>query len=123
MPGKKMYLIIVFVAVLIVLGILLLSLYSGKKSQQVPASTTINNAKECKVAGGDWAKWGSEHEEFCQIPAKDADKPCINGSQCQYNSCISRGESIQGKCSRYQTEFGCYSLIEQGKVVDSICVD
>lgn len=78
---------------------------------------------ECEEMGGVWQEWGLAQEEYCQIPAPDAGKECIDGSECSLGYCISDDDQLPGKCQTYHTQFGCYSRVENGISEGKICVD
>lgn len=79
--------------------------------------------KECLEKGGRWGQWGLLPQEYCQIPSQDAGIPCTDGSQCEYELCMSREQTTQGVCSTYRQEFGCYSTIVNNQPGPAICVD
>lgn len=80
---------------------------------------------ECIEKGGTWDKWGRARLEYCQMPSNDFEKDCMNASDCQYGKCLAgEGESIPGKCQKYQQVFGCRSYIEDGKIsISELCID
>lgn len=78
---------------------------------------------ECLAIGGVWKRWGLAPLEFCQIPSGDGGKSCKDGSECEYGLCKSERRSTNGICATFQQEFGCYSIIENGKAGSAICVD
>ena len=90
----------------------------------IPTSSAQNSA-QCAAESGAWEAWGSGEREFCQIPAKDSGKTCTDGSQCSYGLCRSTEDTPTGTgvCAQYPTEFGCYNIIEHGKVTDKMCID
>ena len=78
---------------------------------------------ECLEMGGVWRQWGMLQKEYCQIPAPDAGQECNDGSQCQYGKCISENGEIPGKCAEFKNMFGCMSLIENGQLGSTLCID
>jgi hypothetical protein len=94
-------------------------------SQPSPTPDETGDAatkEECLAKGGVWQKWGLIGAEYCQIPAKDAGKSCTDQFQCTYG-CISETGTVPGKCAMYKNTFGCFSLVNNGKVEQSLCVD
>lgn len=90
-------------------------------TQQLGDTTT---KEECVQKGGVWSRWGLSPKEYCQIPSKDAGKPCTDGSQCSYNLCLSREETRPGVCAKFSGEFGCYYTWRNGKKDQGfLCVD
>ena len=79
--------------------------------------------KECLEKGGKWQQWGLIPQEYCQIPSQDAGKPCTDGSQCEYELCMSREQRTPGVCATYRNVFGCYSIVRNGQTGSGLCVD
>lgn len=79
--------------------------------------------EECLAKDGKWQQWGLLQQEYCQIPSKDAETPCTDGSECEYGLCMSQEQSSRGVCSTYPREFGCYSTIVNGQPGPAVCVD
>jgi hypothetical protein len=81
----------------------------------------------CDKCQGQWAKHGIAETETCICKTKDAGKVCRDGSECE-GSCLLTGDakfevavpgppprgSFTGKCSEYDTTFGCYRSIPSG---------
>jgi hypothetical protein len=88
-----------------------------------PQTGDASSKEECLTKGGIWQSWGPYSEKYCQIPASDADKSCMDGSECTLGKCISRNEEIPGKCQIYKNTFGCYSFVEKGQIGHKICFD
>ena len=83
----------------------------------------ISTKEKCENEGGTWGRWGLDPSEFCQIPSKDFDRDCTDGSECQYGNCINYEEKVPGKCQKFPQLSGCLSYIEDGRVATSYCVD
>ena len=83
----------------------------------------ISEEIKCEAVGGVWRQWGMLQKEYCQIPAPDAGQECNDGSQCQYGKCISENGEIPGKCAEFKNMFGCMSLIENGQLGSTLCID
>lgn len=90
-----------------------------EKNQQLGDAAT---KEECLSKGGVWQKWGLAQLEYCQIPAKDAGKLCTHKPQCIYG-CISETGAVPGRCATYKNTFGCFSVVNNGKVEEALCVD
>lgn len=100
------------VSALIIIGIVLLLLGNTMSKMM------------CQFKGGHWRKWGMLQSEYCQIPAKDAQHSCTDGSQCFYKQCLADDmEATQGKCAMYRHNFGCNARIKNGKNQGIICID
>lgn len=99
----------------------------------------------CGSCNGVWAVHGLGETEICNCRTKDAGKVCRDGADCQ-GSCLAdenRFEVVQtgpppkgfyaGKCSEFETSFGCYKFIPAGirakgpqlkeEAADAMCVD
>lgn len=99
---------------------------------------TITSKPECLANGGKWGLHGEHEKEFCILPAGDAGKTCRDSAECE-GYCIAKltpeeeklltGEhgkhSLKktGACSEWQTEFGCFAMVNRGKVTGIICHD
>ncbi len=78
---------------------------------------------ECLSVGGKWGKFGLADFERCNLPTKDADKFCTDGGDCEAGLCISESPGgITGKCPAWKLNFGCMSIVENGKSI-GICID
>jgi len=89
-----------------------------------PRPTTKAGCDACK---GQWARHGISEEETCICKTKDAGKSCKDGSECEGVCLVTddakfevaspgpppRG-SFTGKCSDYDTVFGCFRSIPGG---------
>jgi hypothetical protein len=91
-------------------------------------STDIAN---CAARGGVVDTVGRMQREVCRVPYADAGKACSDKSDCTARCILDReegdtepaGGSVTGKCQQYETQFGCFSEVDGGKVVSTICVD
>jgi hypothetical protein len=83
----------------------------------------------CRDKGGDWVRQGMLGMYGCVLKAADAGKPCNNGSECQFGSCVFReathvpGTPRAGTCAATDSQFGCYSRVEHGEVMPALCAD
>lgn len=84
------------------------------KKRTIP---TVTSKEACDQAGGQWFKDGLAAQYGCYFATSDPGKTCQDGSECE-------GECRDYKCSKFlNNPFGCYSVIEKGKVTQAICVD
>jgi len=95
----------------------------GTRKNQSVQQVTTSSKDDCLAKGGVWQKWGLAQLEYCQIPSQDAGKSCTDSSQCTYYKCISTSGKVPGKCATYKNTFGCFSIIENGKVQQALCAD
>ena len=91
---------------------------------KTPRPTTKTGCDACK---GQWARHGISETESCICKTKDAGKACRDGSECEGPCLVTddakfevaapgpppRG-SFTGKCSEYDTVFGCFRSIPAG---------
>jgi hypothetical protein len=100
----------------------------------------------CDACRGDWGIHGIADVESCNCRTKDAGQTCRDGAQCQ-GQCLAgpdakfevvspgppkRGFYV-GRCSEFETTFGCFRVIEAGtrergpavaeEAAAEICVD
>jgi hypothetical protein len=86
-----------------------------------PASKTA-----CDACGGKWARHGLAEVESCICKTKDGGKACTDGNDCQAH-CVAKDADFvvvqkgppakghwKGKCSEYDTVFGCYRFVPKG---------
>jgi hypothetical protein len=81
----------------------------------------------CDACKGLWARHGIADTESCICKTKDAGKACRDGSECE-GTCLV-GDDVKfevavpgppprgfftGRCSDYDTAFGCYRMIPNG---------
>ena len=90
-----------------------------------PAARPTTKAS-CDACQGVWAKHGLAEAESCICKTKDAGKVCRDGAECE-GQCIADDDGFEvaepgppakgfwkGKCSPYDTTFGCNRTIAQG---------
>ncbi len=91
-----------------------------------PGDTTVavpTSKEQCESLGGKWGKFGLAPVERCNLPTTDGKSSCTDGSQCQAGLCIAESEGASlGKCPEWKMNFGCMSIIENGKFI-GICID
>lgn len=91
-------------------------------------STDIAN---CAARGGVVDTVGRMQRQVCRVPYADAGKTCSNRSDCTALCILDREEGdtepgsgkVTGKCQQYETQFGCFSEVDGGRVTSTICVD
>jgi hypothetical protein len=119
---NKENLFMIFIACIIFIVVLF-------KNYTYEKYSTIKTKEECEKNGGDWNRVGLGGFEICQIPAKDENKYCEDGSECQSGRCVVLGmrseqEPTSGKCSKYKNLVGnCFYEIRNGKVDRFMCID
>ncbi len=86
-------------------------------------------AADCTARGGTMQEVGRMRTLQCVIKYSDANKPCRTGSDC-LGDCrtagsvaVLAGRETTGVCQADSNRFGCYTTVEDGKAVATICVD
>jgi hypothetical protein len=110
---------------------------------QTPRPTSKAGCDACK---GLWAKHGIADTESCICKTKDGGKTCRDGAECEGTCLVSDDAkfevavpgpppkgSFAGKCSEYDTAFGCHRMIARGtgargpvteeEAAERLCVD
>lgn len=85
------------------------------------------NKAGCDACQGLWAKHGIAETEVCICKTKDGGKTCRDGSECEGNCLVAEDAKFEaivpgppprgfytGKCSEYDTTFGCHRSIPNG---------
>jgi hypothetical protein len=92
-----------------------------------PASAALDG---CAERGGAPTS-GPFKERYCRVPYADGGRACTDKSQCQ-GACIVLGgvaktqpaaARVFGVCETANVQYGCFSLVEHGAAVQTICVD
>lgn len=90
---------------------------------------TADQRAACTKAGGTVERRGMAQTELCVTPHADAGKICTDGDQCT-GRCIAEGqvgsapgETVTGICQRDDQLFGCYGIVEDGRIEAGLCVD
>jgi len=106
----------------------------------------ISNRADCESVGGSWEKAGIARVEICIRPYADAGKACRDSDDCEgdclfFDGSIPVGSEedvraaadlrwqtppwsdVSGTCQRTDSQFGCRSIVEDGKLQPGICVD
>lgn len=87
----------------------------------------------CLKRGGFLAHYGMIGAEGCYFRFSDAGKHCSGSHDCK-GRCIypSRdvtkdrlkgGMTVLGRCEATSATFGCHSLVEHGRIRETLCVD
>ncbi|MBX7495462.1 hypothetical protein K3172_06280 [Qipengyuania sp. 6B39] len=83
----------------------------------------------CLAKGGTVERRGMIQAETCVTPYADAGKTCTDGDECE-GKCLAYGrvgsppgEQVEGICERDDRTFGCFGIVEDGKVEAGLCVD
>jgi hypothetical protein len=92
-----------------------------------PASELARNRATCAELKGRYQPEGRARYLHCILTFSDAGKACSDGGDCK-GDCYARRDDAGpsaplGTCQATTSPFGCYSKVEQGKVVGGICVD
>lgn len=116
--------------------------------QTPPAATggAPTTKQACDACDGKWARHGLGEQETCICKTKDGGKACRDGADCT-GQCIAADDAAfevtekgpppkgywRGKCSEYDTTFGCHRTIPSGAksrpplskedAADNICID
>lgn len=87
----------------------------------------------CATLGGEMRRGGLLGAEHCVRRFSDAGKPCTDGGQCLGARCYFETRDgprrppvegpAQGTCAADDDEFGCWSLVKDGRVAGGLCVD
>jgi hypothetical protein len=93
-----------------------------------PKATTAEIAA-CKAAGGAIQPSGKLQWENCIQPFADAGKACSGDAdcvgECRYEGAgeLAPGAAVTGTCQVTDARFGCNTVVENGKIAHTLCVD
>ncbi|MEX1250057.1 MAG: hypothetical protein WEA77_02545 [Hyphomonas sp.] len=82
----------------------------------------------CDAAGGVISREGLLGWEHCVQTYPDAGKACIRHDDC-LGTCryegppVAPGSTVEGTCQVRDVAFGCYALVDKGKLRHAICAD
>ncbi len=130
------YLIAAMVSVTILAGCTTGSTSSAEEASKfTPISFATTKATEaekkaCLKAGGEIKKTGRLQAESCVQPYPDAGEVCSDEADC-LGWCILEdsvsdpvpGTPAKGVCQPTTDSFGCTTLVNDGKIEGTICVD
>jgi putative hemolysin len=100
----------------------------GKIDASVQADMTANPAA-CAKAGGTLRPVCRMQQPMCVITFADAGKTCSDSADCNSGRCrgeksdYKTGQPATGQCSATNDPCGCYTRIEDGVALPTICVD
>lgn len=93
------------------------------------ATATADERAECESAGGIVRPGGLAQSEICEQHLPDAGQTCSSASNC-LGRCVllgsdipPRGTAATGTCEATDVVFGCITLVENGAVEGTLCVD
>jgi len=111
---------------------LLLSLGAGL--QAFAEEKAPKTGEACSEQGGKWAVFGEKDEKRCSLLTTDNNSLCSDSSQCQ-GDCVTRLDTrmtyaiehrqkilIQGRCSKWTLNNGCYAFVKTSYVKSVDCV-
>lgn len=92
--------------------------------------------RQCTEAGGSWGPPGSAMP-WCQPGQRkpppprisvDRNRPCENQKDCAFGCIyqgppVAEGAQVGGRCRATDAPAGCFSLVENGRMAGSICVN
>jgi hypothetical protein len=101
---------------------------SGESTPHPPPPPTPPQTKEqCDACGGLWAVHGIHPAESCICPTRDSGQTCLDGRDCVGQCLVDADAPFEimtegtpprgfyyGKCSAYDTTFGCNRVIPDG---------
>ncbi|WP_443750544.1 hypothetical protein [Asticcacaulis solisilvae] len=100
---------------------------------QTPRPVAASSAETCRAQGGHESRspFGAP---LCQIPYSDGGKACTGKIDCQGRCLIDLdgqtvktlkpGDAVTGKCEAEHATFGCYAIVEDGKMSGpGVCID
>jgi hypothetical protein len=112
---------------------------------EAPARPTTKES--CDACKGKWGRHGLAEADSCICRTKDFGKVCRDGGECEGQCLVEEGDGgfeatepgppakgyWKGKCSEYDTTFGCHKTIPHGArakkpelpedAADTICID
>jgi hypothetical protein len=92
-------------------------------------TATEAEREACLAAGGTIVPSGKLQWENCVQPFSDAGAACTGSADC-IGDCRYEGEAepvpdmeVTGTCQATDARFGCHTIVENGKIAHTICVD
>ena len=94
----------------------------------VVVADPLQNEQSCKKQGGIWGKFGLMEIHQCNLPANDANKICIDSSQCEgvcfVDAPTAKGAHTKGRCYARTITLGtCLNLVKNGIAQGQVCED
>ena len=104
---------------------------SGPTAPPQSATVVPTDEQTCRVAGGTWRPVCMMGTLACVVRYADAGKTCRDGDECQGRQCRYEGKEkpdwegrvATGKCLAYSDPCGCFTLVEDGKIMGTLCAD
>jgi hypothetical protein len=104
---------------------------SGPTATASSATVIPQDEQSCRAEGGTWRPVCMMGTLACVIKYKDAGKTCRDGDECQGRQCRYEGKETPnmdgreatGKCLAYSDPCGCFTLVEDGKIMGTLCAD
>ena len=96
---------------------------AGDKSGPV-----VNSQEQCSKLGGTWRRAGLMQLEVCDVPTKDAGKPCRDSSECE-SLCVAAdganaSQTTAGQCYKsFLTVGKCLTIVANGRISTAQCSD
>ena len=92
------------------------------------SKATPEERAACEAAGGEILPSGRLQWENCVQPFADAGNACKGSADC-LGECRYEGEEVapgtpvSGTCQVSDARFGCHTVVEDGSIAHTICVD
>ena len=93
------------------------------------AKATAAERAVCEAAGGEIVASGKLQWEKCEQTFADAGKACSGADdclgECRYDGEpeLTPGAAVTGTCQVTDADFGCRTVVENGKIAHTLCVD
>jgi len=93
------------------------------------ANATAEERAACKAVGGNIAPSGKLQRENCVQPFADGGESCSGDAdcvgECRYegDAELAPGSAAMGTCQVTDARFGCNTVVENGKIAHTLCVD
>ncbi|MEP4050629.1 MAG: hypothetical protein ABJN22_00140 [Litorimonas sp.] len=88
---------------------------------------TPTERKKCEAVGVVLQNVGIMGIDICHQDLPDSGKICRDSdeclSECMADESVKVGKRAVGQCSLYETNYGCLSRVENGRVEPVLCVD
>ena len=104
---------------------------SGPTATASNATVIPKDEQSCRAAGGNWRPVCMMGTLACVVRFNDAGKTCRDGNECQGRQCRYEGKEAgavtgreaTGKCLEQSDPCGCFTLVEDGKIMGTLCAD